>query len=64
MEDKKPYLEENELNRAKSCTYNIQDNLNAVCNELNQTGNAYKEYLLEKLEKIKWDLNCLINMCK
>lgn len=64
MEDIKPYLNEDEVKRAKSCTYNIQDNLNAICKELNDSEHSYKSYLSEKLEQIKWDINFLINMCK
>lgn len=57
------YLNEDELQRAKDCCYNIEDKMNAVHNELFSQGNAYKSYLAEKLDSIQWDLNVLKNMC-
>ena len=57
-----PYLTEEEKIRAYSCAKNIQDKLNAVLTEL-LNEKPYKGYLLEKLDSINWDTNCIINMC-
>ena len=58
----KPYLDEEEMNRAKMCITNIQDKFEAIKTELNNE-KAYKGYLKEKLDSIQWDVNCLLNMC-
>ena len=59
-----PYLAtDEEKARAYSCAKNIEDKLQAIINEL-LTERPYKYYLLEKLDNIKWDTNCLISMCK
>ena len=58
-----PYLTESEKVRAYSCARNVEDKLNAVKNEL-LNEKPYKYYLIEKLESILWDTNCIISMCK
>lgn len=56
------YLSDEEVKRAKMCTSNIQDKLQAVIKELNESPRAYKTYLREKMNSITWDVNCLNNM--
>lgn len=58
------FLNKEEKQRAKECVYNIKDKMNAIENEVFYKDKSYKEYLLEKLQSILWDTNCLINMCK
>lgn len=56
-------MEEEEINRAKGCIYNIRDKLNAIDLELH-TEKPYLPYLLEKLEPIENDIRCLKSMCE
>lgn len=55
------YLTNEEVKRAKMCTSNIQDKLQAIISELNNK-HAYKTYLKEKMESITWDVKCMNSM--
>lgn len=59
----KPYLEEEEIKRAKNCVNNIMNKLNAVQSELNTREHPYKTYLKEKLDIILYDTKCMLDMC-
>ena len=57
-----PYLNEDEIKRAKMCVANIKDKLYAIEKEINETQRPYKHYLKEKLDSIIWDTKVLNNM--
>lgn len=59
----KPYLESEEINRAKMCLAGIEDNLQAVKSEILYRDKPYKYYLDEKLQKIENDIRCLLELC-
>lgn len=58
------FLNKEEIKRAKMCVNNIYDKINAVHTEIFYNGRSHKGYLLEKLESILHDTNCLISMCE
>lgn len=58
------FLSEEEKRKAASCVNNIQDKLDAIKNELSSREKPFKPYMLEKLDSILWDTNCLISMCR
>ena len=60
--DIKPYLEDDEIARAKMCISNIEDKLNAIKSEVYNTAHPYKKYLDEKLQSIIFDTKCLDSM--
>lgn len=60
----KPYLEENEIERARGCCRNILDKYRALEKEISESERPYKHYLLEKLDSIAWDVKCIQSMCK
>lgn len=64
LEEKKPYLEGYEINRANMCIAGIYDNIRAIEVEMLTVKTPYKHYLMEKLEKIQIDINCLRSMCE
>ena len=57
------FLNEHEIKRLKDCCFVIQDNLNAIMTEL-ESGNAFKNYILEKTKPMLNDLNCIISNCE
>lgn len=58
------FLDENEKKRAAGCINNIQDKLDALKSEICSREKPFKPYMMEKLDSILWDTNCLISMCK
>lgn len=60
----KPYLGEQEKNRAKSIMYSIKDRMAAVESELIFRDRPYKSYLSEKLDSIYTDIKCLMSICE
>lgn len=52
------YLGKNEQERMKQLIREIEDNWNAIKTEL-QNEKAYKIYLLEKMQGINWNINCI-----
>lgn len=59
----KPYLDGYEIDRAKLCVSGIIDRLKAVDMETNKE-RPYKYYLLEKLQPMLNDIECLISICE
>lgn len=57
-------LNKEEIERAKMCILNIEDKMVSIRTEIVNVDSPYKPYLLEKLNSISHDVNCLINMCK
>lgn len=58
------YLTENQIGIAKSCIANINDKMKAVEMEIMTRQRPYKNYLNEKLDSIRWDLQVLSNLAK
>lgn len=56
------YLDEDEMKRAKMCVANVLDKIKAIDSEL-LNKKAYKNYILEKMNSIDWDITCLKSMC-
>ena len=52
------YLKKNEQERIKQLIAEIEDNWDAIKTEL-QNEKAYKIYLLEKMQGINWNINCI-----
>lgn len=52
------YLGKNEQERMKQLIAEIEDNWNAIKTEL-QNERAYRIYLLEKMQGINWNMNCI-----
>ena len=52
------YLEKNKQERMKQLIAEIEDNWIAIKVEL-QNEKAYKIYLLEKMQGINWNINCI-----
>ena len=52
------YLEKSKQERMKQLIAEIEDNWNAIKTEL-QNEKAYKIYLLEKMQGINWNINCI-----
>lgn len=61
MKDNK--LNGSEKNQVWGCYENIQDKLNAIREELIR-GECYKSYILEKIESVCWDSNCIKAVCE
>lgn len=57
------YLDKWEIERANMCIANIKDKMQSVDFEV-LGRKPYKLYLLEKLNSVLHDVNCLINMCE
>lgn len=52
------YLEKSKQERMKQLIAEIEDNWIAIKTEL-QNEKAYKIYLLEKMQGINWNINCI-----
>lgn len=52
------YLEKSKQERIKQLIREIEDNWNAIKTEL-ENEKAYKIYLLEKMQGINWNINCI-----
>lgn len=52
------YLEKSKQERMKQLIREIEDNWNAIKTEL-QNERAYRIYLLEKMQGINWNINCI-----
>lgn len=52
------YLEKSKQERMKQLIAEIEDNWNAIKIEL-ENEKAYKIYLLEKMQGINWNINCI-----
>lgn len=48
--------------RIQSMLNNILEQVNIIKNDFNCNGETHYDYILEKLERAKWDLNVLISM--
>ena len=57
-----PYLDEDEIKRAKMCIYNINDKMESISNEILNSEKAYKSYLKEKIDSIYNDIKVLKSM--
>lgn len=58
------YLSEGQIKSAMNTIENIKDNLKAVKKELLSGHKPYKNYLNEKLETIRWEVDFLLNLSK
>ena len=56
-------LTNEEKRRIKGCVETIIDSAMAIKNELENT-NSFKGYILEKVEPICWDSNCIKSIFK
>lgn len=48
--------------RIQSMLNNILEQVNIIKNDFNYNGETHYDYILEKLERAKWDLNVLISI--
>ena len=55
-------IENNE--RIQSMLNNILEQVTIIKNDFNGNGATHFAYILEKLNKAQWDLNCLISMAQ
>lgn len=46
--------------RVRNMLHNILDNVNAIQYNMEQDGKTHYNYMLEKLERAKWDLDILV----
>lgn len=62
MKEKLPYLTEQEKERAKMLIREIDNAMNALRKELNETEHPYKHYIAEKLRTLQIDVPCLASL--
>lgn len=55
-------IENNE--RIQSMLNNILEQVTIIKNDFNSNGKTHYRYVLEKLGKAQWDLNCLIHIAE
>ena len=55
-------IENNE--RIQSMLNNILEQVTIIKNDFNSNGATHYAYILEKLSKAQWDLNCMISLAE
>lgn len=58
------YLSESQIGIAKSAISNIYDKMKSIETEIYTRQKPYKNYLNEKLDSVKWDVQVLLNLAK
>jgi len=62
LKEKLPYLTEEEKKRGKMLIREMDDAMNALRTELNETQHPYKHYIKEKLRVLQTDVPCLASL--